>query len=44
MFPGCYVLHGDDNSLFTRKVEAALPHKRIPRILFVRAGETIRWH
>jgi hypothetical protein len=30
MFPGQYVLHGDDNSFFTRKVEAVLRHKRIP--------------
>lgn len=30
MFPGRYVLHGDDNSFFTRKLEAVLRHKRIP--------------
>ncbi len=30
MFPGSYVLHGDDSSFFTRKVEAVLRHKRIP--------------
>ncbi|MFT7671416.1 MAG: glutathione S-transferase [Planctomycetota bacterium] len=29
MFPGLYVLHGDDNSFFTRKLEAVLRHKRI---------------
>ena len=30
MFPGCYALHGDDNSFVTQKVEAVLRHRRIP--------------
>ena len=29
MFPGRYVLHGEDGSFFTRKLEAVLRHKRI---------------